>query len=581
MIAPPEISGGAREENMSSKNNDNNSSGKKKKKVVAAAVAVALAAVLMIGGTISYLQSASKEVVNKFSTNNDVGVDLEETTEGYEIIPGTTQDKDPTVYVDATLDSFVFLVVTDATGGLVNYEIDTSVWTLLSETTENGVTTYVYYHLLDVSTESAESSGSYEGSYKYGVLVDDQVSYSSSITNEDLEGVEDITLTFQAYAIQAEPFYSNTASTDDEGNTTYDVTSAAEAAWLAVNGVSSSDDLEEAIESGVSVALTSDITLTDTLEVDSEVTIDLAGYSITNSSGTAIEVTEDGDLTITDSSENGSGTISGTVTSESAQYVGGAITVSGGDLTVESGTITGTISGSTSSASYNAGAIYVEDGGLFEFTGGTISGSSSDSYQSAGAVYVNASTFTMGDGATISGCSSTGSKYCAGAVVLAYGSIFNMEGGTISGCTATSSNYNTGGVAVLGKSTFNMSGGTITDCTGYRGGAVLIADASKVTLSGGSITGNTANYSGGGIYMYDDGSSFEMSGGSITSNTCSSGKGGGIRACSGTYVTITGGTISGNTASSGNNAYIDSGCTLSDDGDILTDYYDGDSTSTE
>ena len=95
-----------------------------KKKMLTTGLAVALAVLLLIGGgTFAYLQSNSDDVKNSFKTNK-VMVDLAETTgTDYDIIPGTTEKKDPTVTVDATVDAYVYVEVKDATGGLVDYTV--------------------------------------------------------------------------------------------------------------------------------------------------------------------------------------------------------------------------------------------------------------------------------------------------------------------------------------------------------------------------------------------------------------------------------------------------------------------------
>lgn len=68
----------------------------KKRKMTTTALAVVLAVLLLIGGgTFAYLQSTSKDVKNNFSANK-VTVDLSETTgNDYNIVPGTTEKKDP------------------------------------------------------------------------------------------------------------------------------------------------------------------------------------------------------------------------------------------------------------------------------------------------------------------------------------------------------------------------------------------------------------------------------------------------------------------------------------------------------
>jgi len=134
-----------------------------------------------------------------------------------------------------------------------------------------------------------------------------------------------------------------------------------------------------------------------------------------------------------------------------------------------------------------------------------------------------------------------------------------MIGGNIVGNTA---DYG-GGVYDYGV--FNMSDGNIVGniADGYDGGGVYIASDSEFTMSGGNIVGNTA-VDGGGVY--NEGV-FNMSGNaSITGNTAAGGYGGG-----GVYnnddedctFTMNGGSITGNTADGceygGGGVYYDGG----------------------
>ena len=132
--------------------------------------------------------------------------------------------------------------------------------------------------------------------------------------------------------------------------------------------------------------------------------------------------------------------------------------------------------------------------------------------------------------------------------------VFTMYGGTISGNTAqrvgTSGGYG-GGVYISwnannGSGTFNMYGGSIADNEAeHFGGGVYVNRESTFTMSGdASITGNTAGFDGGGVYMFrDNASTFHMSGNAkITGNSC-----GGSYVGGGVYVGTSGDfTISGN-----------------------------------
>ena len=207
---------------------------KSKKKMTTTALAVALAVLLLIGGgTFAYLQSTTDDVTNNFKTNQ-VTVDLSETTgSDYDIIPGTTEKKDPTVKINATADAYVYVEVTDTTKGLVGYEIADG-WTKL-DGYDN-----VYYR--EVTGSTAEQS--------FPVLKDNQVTYDAALENSDMlengqlkTGVE---LTFKARAIQQKGFEDAVAAYKN----------------IPVN-VKSTAELNAAIQAG-----NADITLTSNIVLD-------------------------------------------------------------------------------------------------------------------------------------------------------------------------------------------------------------------------------------------------------------------------------------------------------------------------
>ena len=228
-----------------------------------------------------------------------------------------------------------------------------------------------------------------------------------------------------------------------------------------------------------------------------------------------------------------------------------------------------TISGIKDGTAQNTGVIDV-DGGLFTMKGGTIS-EIIGSGVGYGAVYVqNGGTFRM-NGGEISDCK-VRNQY-SGAVVLAKGTM-TMDKGEIDGNTAI--NFNSaGGVLVNNDSTFTMTGGTISNNSANRGGGVLVRENGQFTMTDGTISGNTArvqysgidkpNAGGGGVFV-EDKASFTMSGGTITANT-TNGMGGGVATAvlnesdttGGGRFSMTGGTISENTASCGGGVYSWSG----------------------
>jgi len=122
------------------------------------------------------------------------------------------------------------------------------------------------------------------------------------------------------------------------------------------------------------------------------------------------------------------------------------------------------------------------------------------------------------------------------------GSTFAMSGGTISGNTA-----NSGGGVYNTNSTFTMSGGTISGNTTTTHGGGVCNTASTFTISGGTIMNNTAN-TGGGVFTLSG--TFTMSDNAALLSNMATNGGGVYNSESGTF-TMLGGTISGNTANFG------------------------------
>lgn len=223
---------------------------------------------------------------------------------------------------------------------------------------------------------------------------------------------------------------------------------------------------------------------------------------------------------------------------------GGIVVASSGTLTVSGGTI------SNNSAASNGGGIYGSSSATITLSGGTISNNSA---KKGGGVYAAVSSTTTISGATITGNSGTDTASSGGGV-CALGTL-KMTSGNITSNTAAGS-----GGGILVTSTFNFGGGSINNNTSGGIGAGVNATFSatnnttcKMTMSGGEIKNNeSTGSSGGGIYLNgDDGytSSLTITGGTISGNTVAT-VGGGIRVSEFGTATITGGTISSNTSGS-------------------------------
>lgn len=339
----------------------------KTRKIMLVVTSMALITVMAVAGTFAYLQDTSEDVVNTFSPNH-VKVELTETDkdgdekpqgrDDYNIIPGTEETKDPKVTVDNTVDCYVFVKVTETSDGIITYEIADG-WTELDEDKYPGV----YYR--QVAKDAKET--------EFYVLKDNKVSYSASLTNEDmLDGkgnTKEIKLTFTAYAIQKEGFED------------------AVAAYQLRSAVYTDDavDAKKALNDGNSLVLNDDINFNDyeeesassSLYVNSkkEVTIELNGKTITGRSNSkyfnTIKATGNGTvITI-----NGDGTVIGGSAANSSSSNNALEVTNKGKIIVNGGTYTvgPDKNGNGNSVVFsNGGDIIINDG--FFYTDTTYNG---------------------------------------------------------------------------------------------------------------------------------------------------------------------------------------------------------------
>ena len=222
----------------------------------------------------------------------------------------------------------------------------------------------------------------------------------------------------------------------------------------------------------------------------------------------------------------------------------GVTVESGGTLKMEENSCIQNFTNSASNGS--GGGVYVGRGSTMTMNGGTIkdcSASDGGGIYAAGAVVLN--------GGTISGCKAVGSYRSGGGIYIDSSGSLTMGGGSIESCTAS----NWGG-GVFAHGTFELTGGLITHCSALSGGGVNISDATT-TLNGGTIS-NCKATRGGGVYIAgSDGSILEMTNGSITdceaTGDTSRLMGGGVYINN--RMTMTGGSITGCTADDGGGIY--------------------------
>ena len=199
-----------------------------KKKILVACLCVALAVLTIAGTTLAYL-TANDQVVNTFTVGN-VQIKLDEAkanpdgslvanadrvkANSYKLIPGHTYNKDPMVTVlKGSESSYIKMTVTfskaaeldaifaptgaDMTSIFNGYDSTNWIYKGNTEDTEANTRTYEFWYKETVAAPDAD------------VALDalfDQIKVPGTITGEQLETIEGMTITVNAYAIQADGF---------------------------------------------------------------------------------------------------------------------------------------------------------------------------------------------------------------------------------------------------------------------------------------------------------------------------------------------------------------------------------------
>lgn len=323
--------------------------------------------------------------------------------------------------------------------------------------------------------------------------------------------------------------------------------------------------LAEDADQKLTVQLLTNTNSSTQISQDTNVTLDLAGHTITGIGGKPA-LTIESNVNIINSNRAEGGTISGTATD------GGALLLrNNANVTMTNTTIT------NSRAAYRGGAVCVDSGSSFTLgRGSTITGCQAGR---GGAVYVIDGSFTQTNDAVITNCSvfeNAAFSACGygGAVYVAKGS-YTLQSGSVTNNSATQNGIiyianNSGAEFTMTKG--EISGNTCKNGTIYQAGGTM-------TLAGGSITGNTCTESGGGVYQnggsslllgttnasqgvvisgnkavngagwYINGGNCLMRGGNITGNKATK-RGGGVCQSNGT-LTVNGGDITTNNAPEG------------------------------
>lgn len=162
-----------------------------KKKLLVVSLCAIIAIMAIAGSSLAWLQDSTVTITNTF-TEGKVDIDLTETTgEKYQLIPGNTLPKDPTVTVVKGSEAcylYVKVVETNGVGEYIDYAIADG-WLPLT-----GVSG-VYYR--EVSKNDADDQ-------TFAVLKDNQVVVESDVNMTDMSTIATAKpeLKFTAYAIQ-------------------------------------------------------------------------------------------------------------------------------------------------------------------------------------------------------------------------------------------------------------------------------------------------------------------------------------------------------------------------------------------
>ena len=245
--------------------------------------------------------------------------------------------------------------------------------------------------------------------------------------------------------------------------------------------------------------LDADVTITTTLTITGDTTVDLNGhvlrYDEAANPGSIFRVEAGKTLTLTDSRPEAE--------HEDKNLPAGGLITGGKGYRRDGG------GGGYHIYYYYGGGVYVEAGASFELAGGTIyaCGVQSDAdYAYGGGIYADGDSVTMSGGGsvTMSGgairnCVLSANNSASGGGVYIYsGASFTMEGGVISGCSAMSG----GGISAAGC-TVQITGGRIENCKASgRGGGLSVSDHTNgpVSVLDAVISGCEAE-NGGGVAL--------------------------------------------------------------------------------
>ena len=256
-----------------------------------------------------------------------------------------------------------------------------------------------------------------------------------------------------------------TALAEDSAYTVGEDTSVSARALAGTAGTKlKADNIDAYVANGLGsgvYTLAEDVTISGTLRVTGEATVDLNGHVLRYDEAAnpdSIFRVEAGKLTLTDSRTEAE--------HEDKTLPAGGLITGGRGYRYDGG------SGSYHIYTYYGGGVYVEAGASFMLAGGTI--------------------YACGV--------QSGANSAYGGGIYAEGGSVTMSGGAIRSC-AVSADYGASGGAIYAKAgSVTMSGGVISGCSAKDGGGILTSGCT-VRITGGRIENCKASERGGGLFV--------------------------------------------------------------------------------
>ena len=283
------------------------------------------------------------------------------------------------------------------------------------------------------------------------------------------------------------------------------------------------DNIDDYVAKGLGggvYTLAEDVTISGTLRVTGEATVDLNGHVLrfdqSAQPDSIFRVTSGSTLTLTDSAPAASH-------SDASLPAGGLIT-GGKGFKYDNG--------AGQFYNYYGGGVYVEAGASFMLAGGTI--------------------YACGV--------QSGANSAYGGGIYAEGGSVTMSGGAIRNC-AVSADYGASGGAIYAKAgSVTMSGGVISGCSAKDGGGILTSGCT-VRITGGRIENCKASEHGGGLYIGDHADQISVLDAAISG--CEAKRGGGVALMGFAELELgENARITGCTATNGAAVYMDLGSTF-------------------